>query len=312
MARRWLNAFQQADGQAQANLFAKSEHVRYLGSGKNEYWSGTVLRDGYADHVAELPALTLDCKEIEAFEHVNTGWALCITEVRLHSSGRTWEERFSLVFVLEDSAWRIIQAHLSSPRANLDTIGIEHKALDKLLALAAERFDISQIEGIATVMFTDIVDSTKLAQVLGDRFWADAVSRHIDRVNDLVRESGGRMIKSLGDGTMSVFGSTSRAIRAAMEIRSAIQDCGQEPALGIRVGMHTGEVIQTDGDFFGTVVNKAARITGMAAANQILMSGVTRTMVEFSDRHGFGELIEVDLKGFEGGQTICELLGDNT
>lgn len=81
----------------------------------------------------------------------------------------------------------------------------------------------------------------------------------------------------------------------------------QEPHLGLRVGIHTGDVVQAKGDFFGSVVNKAARITAAANAGQIIVSEATRAMVGVSTDFTFSDSFSVTFKGLEGQQVVHPL-----
>ena len=164
VATRWLKALQNKDREALTNLFSKSECLRYIGSDLHEVWSGQVVRDGYADHAEEIPELTLTPDGIEAFEHGDAGWAYGAVEVKLIETGAQFTQRFTWVFALEEGAWKIIQTHVSNPRSTFELIGIEHTAFNRLIESAKENFTFDGSEGTATVMFTDIANSTSIAR----------------------------------------------------------------------------------------------------------------------------------------------------
>jgi len=119
------------------------------------------------------------------------------------------------------------------------------------------------------VMFVDISGSTRLYKELGD---VDAVKRVRGCLNLLCRvveEHAGRIIKNTGDGLMCDFAHSDQALTAAEAMQFAVQ--GQtEPSLSIHVGCHLGHVIENSGDLFGDTVNIASRVTGVAAAGQII------------------------------------------
>ena len=103
----------------------------------------------------------------------------------------------------------------------------------------------------------------------------------------LVEAEGGRTVKSLGDdGTMSIFSSAS-AGGAAIQ-REMVEQSG-EPKLGVRIGLHTGDVIEAQDDFLGTVANNAARSVALAEADEIRMSDATRIMVGSASGFQFSE-----------------------
>jgi class 3 adenylate cyclase len=214
--------------------------------------------------------------------------------------------RFTFVLHLEDGVWRIIQSHLSNNRDNLEKMGTGHQALDKLLQAARNGFRLDQREGLATVMFTDIVNSSAIADLLGDAVWTDRVRSHFDDVAEIVASEDGQLVKSLGDGTMSSFPSARRALNAARAIQRRSRESDAEPPLSLRIGVHSGDVIQTDNDFFGTVVNKTARIAAMAGAGEIRISDATALLAghlqdETDDPR------DVELKGLAGLHRVLRL-----
>jgi class 3 adenylate cyclase len=130
-------------------------------------------------------------------------------------------------------------------------------------------------EGTVTVLFTDLVESTELNQALGD----DEARRIGRRVEEMAREAvasnRGALIKEMGDGLMAAFSSARRAIAAAremqMQMRSLHRD-GLDATVQMRIGLHTGEVIDEDGDLHGETVIIAKRIEGLAPPGGILAS----------------------------------------
>ncbi|WP_295312696.1 adenylate/guanylate cyclase domain-containing protein [Roseobacter sp.] len=193
-----------------------------------------------------------------------------------------------------------MQIHLSNPTPNFEKLGIEHSALDALMAAARDGFETAGREGLASVMFTDVVDSSALADLVGDRLWTLKVNAHLDMVTDTVTRHGGTLVKSLGDGTMSTFPTARAALDAALSLQQSCLSDSTEPALQLRVGIHTGEVIENKGDFFGTVVNKAARIAASAAPDEIRLSDATRILLGRSVCYAFADAVDVPLKGLSG------------
>jgi adenylate cyclase len=175
--------------------------------------------------------------------------------------------------------------------------------------LDAAQTDDPQIgkTGIALVMFTDIVDSAVLATVSGDARWTTCVQRHIGQLTDIIETHTGKMIKSLGDGSMSTFTSAAAAMRAAQAIQNLLEADTTEPKLQIRIGVHTGDMIEAGDDFFGTVVNKAARVASAAIGGEIRVSDATKIMVDGSDAFDFEDMARVKLKGLAGDHTVYRL-----
>jgi class 3 adenylate cyclase len=143
---------------------------------------------------------------------------------------------------------------------------------------------------LATVMFTDIVDSTMRAAMLGDRMWRAMLDRHDEIVRQQLTRFRGREVKHTGDGFMATFDGPARAVRCASAIADAVQSLGLE----VRGGLHTGEIELKDDDIGGIAVNIAARVAAMASPNETLVSRTVRDLVagsglRFDDR-GLHEL----------------------
>ncbi len=127
---------------------------------------------------------------------------------------------------------------------------------------------------LATVLFTDIVDSTKLAGELGDRRWRDLLERHQELTRAQLARFEGREVKTTGDGFLAVFDGPTRGAECARAIVEAM------PALGIevRAGLHTGEVERMGEDVGGIAVHVAARISALAGAGEVLASRTVRDL----------------------------------
>lgn len=300
VTRRWSEAVLRKDEKTLLNLLATSEHLAYAGTAVGELWHGEVLRRGFGEHVREIPDFTQQELHVEAYEVGPFGWAFWNGALTFPNMDHTVEIRTSLVFVLEQGSWKIVQHHASNPSRNAEVIGVEHAALDALVAAAREGFRQDQTEGMASVMFTDIADSSALASALGDRMWAAVVQDHLTLVGDGIAAHGGRLVKSLGDGTMSTFATARAALSAAAAIQRANSASRTEPPLRLRIGVHTGDVVQTEDDFFGTVVNKAARIAAAAEPDEICVSEATRLLAGSGGDFRFSERFGAALKGLPG------------
>jgi pimeloyl-ACP methyl ester carboxylesterase len=114
---------------------------------------------------------------------------------------------------------------------------------------------------LATVLFTDIVDSTKLAGAQGDQRWRQVLDRHDDAVRAQLRRFAGREVKTTGDGFLATFESPGRAIKAACAIRDQVRPIGVQ----VRAGLHTGEVERRGDDVSGMAVHIGARVAGSPA-----------------------------------------------
>jgi class 3 adenylate cyclase len=187
-------------------------------------------------------------------------------------------------------------------------------------------------DGTVTVMFTDIEDSTRLTEQLGDARWLEVLREHNALVREQIARHGGFEVKHQGDGFMVVFSSAARALRCAIGIQRALAPTpgpspnagGGEPLAGqgrqfspspsiggggqgvgaIRIGLHTGEAVRDADDFFGHHVILAARIADQARGGEILVSGLLKELTESSGAFVFDGGRELQLKGLTGTQRV--------
>jgi class 3 adenylate cyclase len=148
---------------------------------------------------------------------------------------------------------------------------------------------------LATVLFTDIVRSTERAAALGDRRWHDLLERHDAAVRRELQRFGGREVKRTGDGFLATFDGPARGVRCAAAIRDALAEVGLE----VRSGLHTGECELFDDDIGGIAVHIAARVSGMAGAGELLVSGTVKDLVVGSEIE-FAPRGQTSLKGIPG------------
>lgn len=148
---------------------------------------------------------------------------------------------------------------------------------------------------LATVLFTDIVDSTKRAVELGDGRWKELLGMHDAQVRRQLERFRGHEVNTTGDGFLARFDGPARAIRCAMAIRDVLRSLGLE----VRAGIHTGEVELRDDDISGIAVHIAARVAAAAAAGEVLVSRIVVDLVAGSGL-SFAARGEHSLKGVAG------------
>ena len=161
--------------------------------------------------------------------------------------------------------------------------------------LTGHQADVTDDRVLATVLFTDIVDSTRRAAEMGDRDWHALLDAHDVIVRAQLSRFRGREVNTSGDGFLAMFDGPQRAIRCAMAIRDAVQSLG----LQVRAGLHTGECEVRGDDIGGIGVHIGARVSALAGPNEVLVSSTLRDLVigsglEFEDRGAHG------LKGVPG------------
>jgi class 3 adenylate cyclase len=154
---------------------------------------------------------------------------------------------------------------------------------------------------LATVMFTDIVDSTRRAAELGDSRWRQLLDRHNDLVRRHLARHQGREVKTIGDGFLATFDGPARGVRCATEIAEEVRRLGIE----IRAGLHTGECELVGDDVAGMAVNIGARVSSLAGPGEVLVSGTVKDLV-FGSGLEFADRGEHELKGVPGSWRLYE------
>ncbi len=145
---------------------------------------------------------------------------------------------------------------------------------------------------LATMLFTDVVDSTNHAVTRGDRDWTELLERHREVVRRELKQHRGREIVTTGDGFLATFDGPARAVRCALAIVEGTRELGIE----IRAGLHTGEIELMRGDVGGIAVHICARLSALAGAGEVLVSSTVKDLVTGSGLH-FEDRGARDLKG---------------
>ena len=173
-------------------------------------------------------------------------------------------------------------------------VGNQDELLDEIEQLVgevrSEEADLDRV--LATIMFTDIVDSTATAAALGDKAWRDLVERHHGLVRALLGRFRGREVDTAGDGFFATFDGPARGVRCAQTICEAVTDLG----IQVRAGVHTGEVETIAGKAGGIAVSVGARIASLAGPSEVLVSHTVQGLVAGSGL-SFEDTGEHELKG---------------
>jgi class 3 adenylate cyclase len=161
--------------------------------------------------------------------------------------------------------------------------------------LTGHQPEVAEDRVLATVLFTDIVDSTRRAAEIGDRDWHALLDAHDAVVRSQLSRFRGREVNTSGDGFLAMFDGPQRAIRCAMAIRDSVQTLG----IQVRAGLHTGECEVRGDDIGGIGVHIGARVSALAGPNDILVSSTLRDLVIGSGLQ-FVERGVHELKGVPG------------
>lgn len=289
------------------NLHADEPGVLFIGTDPDEWWIG--LESLAAINEAQMRefeagGVTFAVGDIDAFTEGTVGWAAARPTL-LFPDGSRVLVRFTGVLHLHRGIWRFVQWHLSLGAENEDVVGFEMTTSVEQLSAAVqeERPDLSEVaasDGTVTIAFSDIESSTDVAVRLGDHKWLELLRWHDAIVGECVGREGGRVVKSLGDGHMLAFSSASRALRSAIAIQQSLCEPHDGESLRVRIGLHTGEVLQQADDFFGHAVIMAARVAAAAHGEEILVSSLVRELIRSVGTCEFGEPRITELKGLPG------------
>jgi class 3 adenylate cyclase len=160
---------------------------------------------------------------------------------------------------------------------------------------------------LTTLLFTDVVGSTEMAERLGDRAWKQLLNSHDKAVRGLFEMHRGREAGTTGDGFVATFDAPAGAIRCALAISAASNGLGVQD----RVGVHTGEVEMAGRELRGVAVHLAARIMNAAGPGEVFVSATAKELasgagIDFEDRGSY------ELKGFAGARQLFQARGRST
>jgi class 3 adenylate cyclase len=157
---------------------------------------------------------------------------------------------------------------------------------------------------LASLLFTDLVGSTKAVAAMGDPAWRDALARHLHAARAELERFHGREVALTGDGLLALFEGPALAVRCA----AAIRDAAPAHGMHIRAGVHVGEVELAGANVRGVTVHEAARVMDAAGADEVMVSEIVRTLTEGSGL-AFDDRGERELKGLAGHRRLFAYAG---
>lgn len=303
-ARRFYAAWSSQDLEALREMFSTGAHATVIGTDPDEWWHGAAGGEMIAHQTAEMKGVEVTSHDLRAFSCGNVGWASDRTTVKL-GVGNVIHTRFTMVFAIERGHWRMVQWHASIGISNQDAVGytlitnieeIERSVRD-------DRPDMRPAtapDGTVTILFTDMESSTVLLERLGDAEFLRLLAWHDRVIRDAAGEHRGFVVKSQGDGFMLAFPSAAFALRAALVMRERVAAGYNGLPVRIRAGLHAGEAIKHDDDFYGRTVVIAARISGLALGGEILASDLVHALAKGLGTFTFAAPRDVALKGLDG------------
>ena len=163
--------------------------------------------------------------------------------------------------------------------------------------------ETSTLRTLGTILMTDIVNSTATLERVGDAKWHSLLHEHNDRMRAQSDRFGGKEVRTTGDGFQVLFAGAERGVSCAAAMIDALADL----EIRIRAGLHTGDVELAAGNLHGIAVHTAARVSALAGASEVLVSSVTRDLLEGSGLH-FVERGVYELKGLSGARPVFALV----
>ena len=250
-------------------------------------WYTSYVRRGASPGASK--ALRLMNAEIDIRDLLPT---ISVPTLVLHRAQETWRD-----------GSRFMGEHIPGARVvelpgndHLPWEGDQDALLDEIERfLTGVREEVEPDRVLTTLLFTDIVGSTEKAAELGDRAWQDLLTEHHRLVRAQLARFRGREVDMVGDGVFATFDGPARAVRCASAIAEGLEALG----LGVRAGVHTGEVEQADGGVRGLAVHIAARIAAAAQPGEVVVSSTVKDIVAGSGI-GFEERGEHELAGVPG------------
>lgn len=302
VTKRYLAAFESGDTATLLNLFSRSEHISLIGSDPAEWMVGTHLLPVLEAQFHELAGMRIEVDDLHAWTASGAGWSIARTVV--HFGARATPMRWTLVWTLDHGSWRIVHNHNSTGVTNEELLGasltlpaieiVADAVLDERPQLTAA----AAADGTLTVLFSDIEDSTNHAEAHGDRAWVALLETYDRDVRALVGRFNGTVVKAMGDGYMCVFASARAAVGCGLLMRTA------HPEVRTRVGLHVGDVVRANNDFFGHTVTMAARIAAAAPGGVALVSDLVRQLVTGTTEVEFHDPQPIELKGIQGEHVV--------
>jgi adenylate cyclase len=195
--------------------------------------------------------------------------------------------------------------------------GVIQSTIEDLTAWASEEqteiVHMAAPDGTVTIFFSDIENSTQLNARMGDRTWVKVLEAHDQVLRSRIAQYRGQVVKTAGDGFMVAFRDPEAACRAAIGIQSDLRRPSEllrrHGKVRVRIGIHTGQVVAKDGDYFGENVALAARVADLASGGEVLCSDAVRDALE---EDAAVDLVDptdpIELKGLPGEYVVWRVV----
>jgi class 3 adenylate cyclase len=314
---KFAESFARRDINALVSLFTASPDVIYIGTGSDERRVGIdQVRRQLQRDLDQADEILFRFDWVRGSSAGPVAWTAAEGRLQAHLNAQKLDIplRFTAVLEVIGGQWLIVQAHLSFPAAGQDEgASFPSSVMAVAAAVQAEQPDLrsrAAPDGTVTLLFTDLEDSTRMTERLGDQGWIQLLRVHNRILRAQAAAHGGFEVKSQGDGFMFAFSGGREAILCAIDIQrefAAYNRANPNLPLVVRIGLHAGEAVRERDDFFGRNVVLAARIASEAPAGAIWVSGLLKDLVEATGDIEFGPEREMELKGLSGVHRVCEV-----
>jgi class 3 adenylate cyclase len=302
---RWYVAWQAWDFDTLKEMMSTDPSFLSIGTDPEEWWGGEDLLALWKIQAKEIGDVKVrPSPRLTAYTCGNVGW-VADQPVMTMQDGTEIVGRLTGVAVIDRGHWRIVQWHVSLGQRNEEALGMKlTTSIDEVeRSVRVERPDVrpaSAPDGTVTIVFSDVESSTVLLDRLGDTGFIRMLAWHDRIVREVAEEYRGYVVKSQGDGFMLAFPSAAFALRASLVTRERMGGGFEGLPIRIRAGLHSGEALKHDDDFYGRTVVIAARISALALGGEILASDIVYALARGLGTFNFGDPRSATLKGLEG------------
>jgi class 3 adenylate cyclase len=297
------------DSDGLADLFSREPSLMITSNDPAERLTGTDAVNVFSEQMRLVPHWSVKPSDPRAYSCGNVGW-ISDDPMISFTNMPEYRGRLTLVLVIEQGHWRIIHWHMSVPRADPDVhLPMSVDQIEHFVRADRPQLPYSAApDGTVTVVFTDVESSATLMERLGEPEFMRMLAWHDGIVRDSVAEHRGFIVKSQGDGFMLAFPSAASALRSCLVIRDRVRSGYRDTPIRVRAGLHCGEALRHDDDFYGRSVVIAARISALALGDEVLASDLVHGLAQGLGTFSFGERRSVTLRGLEGAFDIYPVL----
>jgi class 3 adenylate cyclase/ketosteroid isomerase-like protein len=305
---RFIEGYANRDVQSITGLYAPDDDVLLFGTGPDEKRVGLAeIKSQLERDFSQTEAAAITLERAKVWARGPVAWMAVETIISWETGGSEFSIplRWTIVLEKRNEKWLWVHSHTSITAGQSEGQSFPTAMEAVASAVSSERPDLrlqASPDGTVTMLFTDIENSTAIAERLGDRRWLEVLREHNAITREQIGTHGCFEVKSQGDGFMIASQSARRGVQCAIDIQRAFAQRNEtaEDQIRVRIGLHTGEALKDADDFFGKHVILASRIAGQAEGGEILASSLLKDLTDSLGDIPFGESREAELKGLTG------------